>query len=101
MKNILWYLLAGTRGGETRARILFALRERPRNAHQLAQELHCDYKTIQHHLRVLSDNHAVTAVNRESYGAVYFVSEEAQPYWNDFEEIWNRFGKSNKKEHAR
>lgn len=101
MKNILWYLLAGTRGGEMRARILWSLHSLPKNAHQLAQNLAVDYKTIQHHLRVLDENRAVSIVNKDKYGAVYFVSEEAKGIWGEFEQIWNQFGKTIKKHKTR
>jgi DNA-binding transcriptional ArsR family regulator len=93
MKQLLWYLLAGTRGGEMRARILLMLKRRPINAHQLAIALKVDYKTIQHHLRVLLDNHVLTAVNKGGYGAVYFLSPELESCWKDFREIWERLGK--------
>ncbi|MDI9644837.1 MAG: ArsR family transcriptional regulator, partial [Candidatus Verstraetearchaeota archaeon] len=36
---MLGWLIAGTRGGETRAKIIEALREQPRNANQLANLL--------------------------------------------------------------
>ena len=57
MKQLLWYLLAGTRGGLNRIRILEALLERPYNAHQLSEELELDYRTMRHHLDVLTKNH--------------------------------------------
>jgi DNA-binding transcriptional ArsR family regulator len=100
VKNLVWYLLAGTRGGETRAIILVALKKRPMNAHQLAKALKLDYKTIQHHLRVLLDNNLVTAINKGGYGAAYFVSPELESVWKDFREIWERIGKINLKKHT-
>ncbi|MFT4945432.1 MAG: hypothetical protein ACI9K3_001379, partial [Halovenus sp.] len=39
MEKALWYLIAGTRGGENRARIIRLLDERPRNANRLADKL--------------------------------------------------------------
>ena len=101
MKNVIWYLLAGTRGGEMRARVLLSLHARPKNAHQLAQDLSVDYKTIQHHLRVLDENRAIMTVNKDKYGAVHFVSDELNAQWNDFESIWNQFGKTIKKHKQR
>jgi hypothetical protein len=37
MKRLLWWLLAGTRGGRNRARIIMALHERPYNANQTSK----------------------------------------------------------------
>ncbi|QCW01981.1 winged helix-turn-helix domain-containing protein [Natrinema pallidum] len=53
MEKALWYLIAGTRGGENRARIIRALEVKPRNANQLAEELEVDYNTVRHHLELL------------------------------------------------
>jgi DNA-binding transcriptional ArsR family regulator len=93
MKQIVYYLFAGTRGGETRAVIVKTLKQRPLNAHQLSRVLRLDYKTIQHHLRILLDNNIITAVNRGKYGAVYFMSPEMEAVWDDFREIWEKVGK--------
>jgi len=93
MKNLVWYLFAGTRGGETRVLIVTTLKKKPMNMHQLAKSLNLDYKTIQHHIRILLDNHIISAVNKGKYGAVYFVSDEMLQLWNDFRAIWQRFGK--------
>ena len=93
MRQILWFLLAGTRGGETRAMILRAIEERPRNAHQLAKGLGLDYKTIQHHLRMLEKHRIVHAVNKGGYGAAYFLSPEAEAFAKAEGRIWEQFGK--------
>ena len=52
-RSLLWYLLVGTRGGPNRIRILEELRQRPYNAHQLAEALGVDYRTVRHHLVLL------------------------------------------------
>jgi len=64
MKNLIWYLFAGTRGGETRVLIVTSLKKKPMNANQLSSALHLDYKTIQHHIRILLDNQIISAVNK-------------------------------------
>jgi len=86
MKDVLWYVLAGTRGGENRARILRTLRERPQNANRLAEELDLDYKTVRHHLDVLIENGVVTKAG-DGYGAVYRISDRAQANWDQVESI--------------
>jgi predicted ArsR family transcriptional regulator len=86
MDGVLWYVLAGTRGGENRARILQALDERPRNANQLAEDLALDYKTVRHHLDVLVDNDVI-ATSGDEYGAVYYPTDSAERNWALIEEI--------------
>ncbi|MBI2661808.1 winged helix-turn-helix transcriptional regulator, partial [Candidatus Woesearchaeota archaeon] len=70
MKNLLWYLIAGTKGGETRGRIIEFLSKKPSNANKIAEMLKLDYKTVRHHLEVLEKNNIVVAVNKGKYGAV-------------------------------
>lgn len=93
MKNLLWYLIAGTKGGETRGKIIELLDKNPSNANKMAEILKLDYKTIRHHLEVLEKNNIITAVNKGNYGAVYFISEIMKANFNVFNEIWARFGK--------
>src|SRR4051812_27923753 len=55
-KRLLWYLISSTRGGINRAKILDLISSRPSNPNQIGSELILDYKTIVHHLDVLSKN---------------------------------------------
>ncbi len=71
--RILWYIFATTRGGPTRIRIMDLLIERPYNMHQLSRELGMDYKTVQHHVRMLEENRILTPEERK-YGSIYFPS---------------------------
>jgi DNA-binding transcriptional ArsR family regulator len=86
MEGVLWYLLASSRGGPTRVRILRALDERPRNANQLATELELDYTTVRHHLDVLMENNVVERTDDE-YAAVYLFTEQVKSNWETVEEI--------------
>jgi DNA-binding transcriptional ArsR family regulator len=86
METVLWQVLAGTRGGVNRTRILHALEERPRNANQLAEDLELNYDTVRHHLEVLEDNDVVDS-SGDDYGAVYLPSETARRNWDLIEEI--------------
>ena len=86
MEKALWYLLAGTRGGENRARIIRLVDERPRNANQLAEELDVDYNTVRHHLDVLLD-HDVVERGGDDYGAMYFLTDRFDHHRDVFEEI--------------
>ena len=90
MDKRLWYLIAGTRGGINRARILQTLRERPRNANDLAGLLGLDYKTIRHLLDVLHDNDCIMALGGASYGLLYSLSPRLQAHFEDFLEVWRR-----------
>ena len=86
LKYLLGWLIAGTRGGPTRARIIATLKENPQNANQLATLLGMDYRTIRHHLNVLQKNKIITSVG-EGYGMTYFLSQTMEENYVVFEEI--------------
>jgi len=86
MEAVLWYVLAGTRGGPNRVRILRALDDRPRNPNQLADELDLNYDTIRHHLDVMADNGVVDS-SGDDYGAVYLPSDQTRHHWDTVETI--------------
>jgi len=95
IERLLWWLIAGTKGGKTRATIIEALREMPRNANQLAADLRLDYKTVRHHLEILLKNRIISSAG-EGYGITYFVSKELNEQYSVLEEIWKKIGKSKK-----
>lgn len=86
MEAVLWQVLAGTRGGPNRARILKTLEDRPRNCNQLADDLDLNYKTVEHHLGVLEDNGIVESTDSD-YGAVYLLTDRAEHNWDQITEI--------------
>ncbi|PSP67058.1 ArsR family transcriptional regulator [Halobacteriales archaeon QS_5_68_33] len=86
MEAVLWYVLAGTRGGVNRVRILRALDDRPRNANQLAEDMDLNYDTVRHHLDVLTDNDVLRS-SGDDYGAVYLPSDTARDHWGTVEAI--------------
>lgn len=77
MRKFLWKLLAGTKGGLNRARIIDELKNRPYNANQLAERLSLNYKTIKYHIEVLEKNNIVTSTGK-GYGALYFLSDKME-----------------------
>ncbi|MCK4565828.1 MAG: winged helix-turn-helix transcriptional regulator [Candidatus Thorarchaeota archaeon] len=91
MRRLLWWLLAGTRGGVNRAKIIKTLNETPFNAHQLAETLALDYKTIRYHLDLLIE-HGIIVTRGEGYGRVFFLSNEMEADYNELSEIWEQFG---------
>jgi DNA-binding transcriptional ArsR family regulator len=91
-KYLLGWLIAGTRGGVTRAKIIQTLNVAPRNANQLANMLGMDYRTIRHHLEVLEKNRIITSAG-EGYGITYFLSPVMEENYALFEEILNKIWK--------
>jgi DNA-binding transcriptional ArsR family regulator len=85
-KRLLWYLFAGSRGGENRIRIIDLLKERPYNMNQLAEVMGIDYKAVQHHIGVLEKNNMVTKTG-EKYGALYFISSYLEVNIEAFNEV--------------
>ena len=72
-KALFCFLFVGSRGGNSRIKIMSAILESPRNVNQLSQTVGMDYKAVQHHLQVLEKNNMVTKIGRK-YGAVFRLS---------------------------
>ena len=89
MEKALWYLLAGTRGGPNRVRLIRAIEDRPRNANQLAEHVGLDYNTVRHHLDMLLE-HDVLERSGEEYGALYFLTDRFEHHRETFEGITER-----------
>jgi|ERR687892_2548080 DNA-binding transcriptional ArsR family regulator len=85
-KRVLWFLFAGSRGGENRIRIIDFLKKRPYNINQLADALEVDYKLVQHHIGVLERNNMVTKAG-EKYAVLYFISNYLEANIEAFNEI--------------
>lgn len=92
LKYLLGWLIAGTRGGVTRAKIIKTLHDTPQNANQLATTLKVDYKTARYHLEVLEKNRIITSVGNK-YGATYFLTQVMEDNYNVFEEILKKIWK--------
>jgi DNA-binding transcriptional ArsR family regulator len=89
--RILWYVFATSKGGPTRIRIVDLLDKRPYNMHQISKELKLDYKTVQHHIKVLEENRVITAEEKK-YGTIYFPSGLFDGVKDIFKEIKNKVG---------
>jgi DNA-binding transcriptional ArsR family regulator len=94
-KRVLWFLFAGSRGGENRIKIVDLLKKRPYNINQLADALGVDYKLVQHHIGVLERNNMVTKAG-EKYAVLYFISNYLEANIDAFNEIQAAIEKQNK-----
>ena len=88
MEGLIWWLIAGTKGGINRARIINELNFRPYNINQIANNLNLDYKTVKHHMDVLIKNNIVESSGEEQYGTVYMLSTIMKENFDDFKRIW-------------
>ncbi|MCE5215252.1 MAG: winged helix-turn-helix domain-containing protein [Methanobacterium sp.] len=96
MKRLLWWLIAGSRGGKNRARIIQALHDRPYNVNQLSNELNLDYKTVKHHIDVLDKHDIINSSEEKRYGSLYFLSNRMEEKYSIFEEISSKMRKDHK-----
>ena len=85
-KRLLWFLFAGSRGGDNRMKIIDLLKDRPYNINQISESLGLDYKAIQHHILVLQKNNIITKMG-EKYGVLYFISNYLEANIEAFNEI--------------
>lgn len=86
MRRNIWWLIAGSRGGENRARIIESIHDEPQNANQLSENLGLDYKTIRHHLDLLTQNQIIIAEG-PGYGKVFFLTETFEKEFDEFIKI--------------
>lgn len=86
MRQLLWWIIGGSRGGRNRLRIVRSLEERPKNTNQLSESLDLNYRTVQHHLEVLEENNIVTTEG-DNYGKMYFLSDRMQRNLDILEEV--------------
>jgi len=89
-KRVLWYLIGSTKGGANRAKILKLLNERPANPNQVSTTLKLDYKTVLHHLKILSENGLVITDDKDKYGATYFLTPLMENNYASFRAILER-----------
>ena len=94
MRRLLWWLIAGARGGVNRAKIIDILNKRPRNVNQLAEMLQLDYKTIKHHIDVLHENGIIISSGGK-YGKLYFLSGKMEDNYEVFLAIWDEIKEEN------
>lgn len=94
-RRLLWFLFAGSRGGDNRIKIIDCLKKRPYNINQLADALGVDYKLVQHHIGVLERNNMVTKAG-EKYAVLYFISNYLEANIEAFNEIQAAIEKQNK-----
>jgi len=90
-KMILWSIIAGTRGGINRAKILNLLKNSPMNANKIATVMNLDYKTILHHVKILSKNELITKAEKD-YGAEYQLTQIMKENQTILEEIMQKIG---------
>ena len=90
----LEFLIAATRGGYNRGRIIHALLEKPLNPNQLSKQLNLDYKTVIHHLEKLRKDNIVVEKSSQ-YGGGFSLAFDGQKK-QLFNELWQKIGKSNK-----
>ena len=95
-KRTMIYLFMGTRGGRNRVKIVEFVRNSPSNSNKISEQLNLDYKTVQHHLRVLGENGVIVTNDKESYGAIYFLTPYFEKYYDLISRMWAEFGQSEK-----
>lgn len=90
-KNILWFIIAGTKGGVNRAKILNLIKDTPMNANKIATVLSVDHKTVVHHVKILSKNELIVKAEKD-YGAEYQLTQIMKENHSVLEEIMEKIG---------
>ncbi len=88
-QQAVYWLIAGSKGGINRAKILFALEKEPMNSNVLSKKMKVDYKTIQHHISLLLENHLIVKTGSK-YGQVFFVSPQLKENWSLLKKLFEK-----------
>jgi len=91
LRRTLLFLLGGKRGGANRVRIIRAIRTRPTNMNQLANDLQLQYKAVQHHMRILVSSSLVVS-SGEKYGVEYSLSPWFAHHIELFDQVCEKLG---------
>lgn len=92
LRRLLFMSLSGTRGGPMRAAILSMLSKKTCNTNEIAKNMDVDYKTAQHHIRVLSDMGFVSSSGKK-YADGYELSAILKSNSKLLKEVFSGFGK--------
>jgi len=90
-RMILWSIIAGTRGGINRAKILNLIKDTPMNANKIATMLNLDHKTVIHHVKILAKNNLVVKAEKE-YAAEYKLTRIIKENQSVLKEIMEKIG---------
>jgi DNA-binding transcriptional ArsR family regulator len=93
-KRIMVYLFIGTRGGQNRAKIVELLHLEPANSNRVSEKLGLDYKTVQHHVKLLEENGVIVSSAKGTYGAMYFLTPYFEKYFDSVRGMWAKIGQS-------
>jgi len=88
------YVFVASRGGQNRVRIIEMLKGEPANLNRISENLNLDYKTVQHHVKVLEENGVLVSNAKGAYGAVYFLTPYFEKYFEAVKTMWAKFGQS-------
>ena len=83
---MLWWIFVGSKGGKMRAKIISKIMEKPMNAHQLAQALNVNYRTITHHVDILLEHNLISGEGPK-YGTIYFPSKILESNFQSLREL--------------
>ncbi|MDA4124794.1 MAG: winged helix-turn-helix domain-containing protein [Thaumarchaeota archaeon] len=93
-RRMMVYVFVGSRGGQNRVKIVEMLKGEPANPNKISEKLGLDYKTVQHHIKLLEQNQVIVASSKGTYGAVYFLTPYFEKYFESIRSMWARFGQS-------
>lgn len=72
-------------------RIITKLDEKPMNTNSIAEELDLDYKTVKHHLDLMTDNNVIEIIG-EGYGKNYMLTEQMEANMDKLDQIKEQAG---------
>ncbi len=74
IRRLFYWLFFASKGGDTRLRIVQKLMNSPMNKNELSTELSLNYRTVEHHIRILMENNILDGDERK-YDSIFYIKE--------------------------
>lgn len=88
IRRLFYWLFFASKGGKTRLRIIKELLNSPMNKNELSKSLTLNYRTVEHHIKVLLENNILEGDERK-YDSIFYIKENMKMFINKIVEKYN------------
>jgi predicted transcriptional regulator len=88
IRRLFYWLFFASKGGKTRFRIVKELLNSPMNKNELSKHLTLNYRTVEHHIKMLVENNIVEGDERK-YDSIFYIKENIKIFIGEIVEKYD------------